>query len=167
MSGRVVVILAGLLCALVLVTMAPASAAKSWPNLVVSPHGRAWTAELARPLFPKGLRWVPGDSSSRTFYARNQSGLHARLRVLVHVADATRWLCCGHLRMGVAINGRWRPITIAGSTGVGQLLLAPGDVVPVKVLVRLLRPAGNQAMGRKLRFSVDLRLTELPTRGAA
>ena len=161
-------ILVGLLCALVLVTMPPASAAaKSWPNLVVSPHGSAWSADLQRPLFPSRLRFVPGDAASRSFYARNQSGQRAQLRVLVRVVDGTRWLCCGHLRISVAVDGRWRPVVIAGSTGVGRVNLKPGDVVPVKVKVRLLWPAGNQAMKRALRFDVGLRLTQLPSRSAA
>lgn len=161
-------ILVGLLCALVLVTMPPASAAaKSWPDLVVSPHGSSWSADLRKPLFPSRLRFVPGDAASRSFYARNQSGQRAQLQVLVRVVDGTRWLCCGHLRMTVAVDGRWRPVVIAGSTGVGRVNLAPGDVVPVKVKLRLLRPAGNPAMNRRLSFSVKLRLTELPTRRAA
>ena len=156
-------ILVGLLCALVLVTMPPASAAaKSWPNLVVSPHGSSWSADLRKPLFPSRLRFVPGDAVSRSFFARNQSGRRAELRVLVKVADGTRWLCCGQLRMDVAIDGRWRPVTLAGSTGIGRLMLAPGAVVPVKVRFRLLNTAGAQAMKRHLSFTVNLRLTELP-----
>lgn len=160
-------ILAGLLCALVLVSMPPASAAaKSWPNLIVSPQGSSWSADLRKPLFPSRLRFVPGDSASRSFYARNQSGQRARLQVVVRVTDGTRWLCCGHLRMTIAINGRSRPIKFAGPTGVGRLVLAPGETVPVKVRFRCVAPAGNDAMKRRLSFSLKLRLTELPPKAA-
>ncbi|GEP34095.1 hypothetical protein NSZ01_18630 [Nocardioides szechwanensis] len=160
-------ILAGLLCALTVLTAAPASAAKSWPPLVVSRSGEVWTPNLTRPLFRESVRWVPGDSSSRTFYARNQSGQKARLGIVVDVTDGSRWLCCGHLRLAIAIDGRWRPIAFAQSTGVGRLVLNPGDVVPVTVQFRLLGPAAAAAMARSLTFSLNLRLTELPAPRAA
>jgi hypothetical protein len=160
-------ILAGLLCALTVLTSVPASATKSWPPLVVSRSGEVWTPNLTRPLFRDSLRWVPGDASSRTFYARNQSGRQARLGIVVDVTDGSRWLCCGQLRLAIAIDGRWRQIAFAQSTGVGRLVLSPGDVVPVTVRFRLLGPAAATAMERSLSVSLRLRLTQLRAAGSA
>jgi hypothetical protein len=160
-------VLAGLVCALLVLTSAPASAAKSWPPLVVSRSGDVWAHNLTGPQFRDSIRWVPGDVSSRTFYARNQSGQQARLSIVVDVADGSRWLCCGQLRLAISIDGRWRPVAFARSTGVGRLVLEPGDVVPVSVRFRLLGPAAASAMQRSLSFSLELRLTQLRATGSA
>ncbi|GCD88796.1 hypothetical protein [Nocardioides sp. LS1] len=160
MTPRVAALLAVVMVALSL-TLAPATAAKSWPKLVLSSTGRIWATDLTKPLFSRGARWVPGDDETRTFYARNQSGEDARLRVTFTVSDPTRWLEAGRLRMSVFANGAWTPVRVAGRTGVVHMLAHRGEVVPVKVRVRLLPDAGARSMDRSLRFDIAVRLTEL------
>ncbi|GAB3762988.1 hypothetical protein FB382_001333 [Nocardioides ginsengisegetis] len=160
MTARVAALIAVVMVALSL-TLAPATAAKSWPKLVLSRDGHAWSADLGRPLFGAKRRWVPGDGETRTFYARNQSGEDARLRVTFTVSDPTTWLEAGRLRMSVLANGTWTPVRAAGRTGVVHMLARRGEVVPVKVRVRLLPDAGARSMDRSLRFDIAVRLTEL------
>lgn len=161
MTARVAALLALVMVALSLLTLAPATAAKSWPKLVLSRDSHAWSTDLDRPLFGPKLRWVPGDDASRTFYARNQSGEDARLRVTFTVKDPTAWLESGRLRMSVFANGAWTPVRVAGRSGVVHMLARRGEVVPVRVRVRLLPDAGARSMDRSLRFQIAVRLTQL------
>lgn len=160
MTARVAALLAVVMVALSL-TLAPATAAKSWPKLVLSSNGATWATDITKPLFARGLRWVPGDDETRTFYARNQSGQDARLRVTFTVSDPTEWLEAGSLRMSVFADGTWTPVRVAGRTGVVHVLARRGEVVPVKVRVRLLPDAGVKSMDRSVRFDVAVRLTQL------
>lgn len=161
MKGWVAVLLASVVLALSPVLQSPASATSSWPKLMLSRTGTHWSTDLTTPMFGPARRWVPGDDQTRTFYARNQSGEDARLRVSFLVHDPTAWLGTGRLRMSVRTNGTWTRLRFSGRTGVVHMLARRGQVVPVHVRIRLLSDAGNQSMGRSMGFDVSVRLTEL------
>lgn len=161
MTARVAAFLTVVLVTFCLVTQSPATAAKSWPKLVLSRDGRAWSTDIERPLFGSRVRWVPGDDQVRTFYARNQSGEDARLRVSLSMDDPSSWLGDGRLRMGVLVNGEWRRIQFNGTAGVAHMLIRRGEVVPVRVRVRFAPESGAQTMDRTLRFSMNVRLTQM------
>ena len=163
MNGRLALLVAGALLAGLVVVGAPAQAAptRRWPDLVVSHRGHIWSEHLVRPIFSPATHWVPGDVRTRTFYARNQSGEDARLSVAVRVADRTAWLRRGALRMYLQVDGRWKRIVFSRTTGVGRMVVRKGEVVPVRVRIRLLPRAGAADARRSMRFTVTLRLTEL------
>jgi hypothetical protein len=162
-TGRVTALVAAAICTLLVVAVAPALAGppRQWPALVVSHTGRDWKPTLAKPMFRSDHQWVPGESMTRTFYARNQSGERARLAVVVRVTDRRAWFRQGHVRMDVGVKGRWKRVRFAGSTGVRSLVIGAGEAVPVQVRVRLLGSADGSAMRRSMAFRVKLRLTEL------
>ncbi|MCD4525154.1 hypothetical protein [Nocardioides sp. cx-173] len=162
MTGRLAVLVAGSLLAGLILVSAPAQAAptRMWADLAVSREGRVWTEHLTRPIFATSTRWVPGDVRTRRFFARNQSGEDARLSVAVRVFDRTAWLSRGALRMFLRVDGRWRRITFAGRTGVGNLRVRAGEVVPVIIRIRMWPSATAVDAQRSMRFVVKLRLTE-------
>ncbi|MCD4535090.1 hypothetical protein LRP67_13440 [Nocardioides sp. cx-169] len=126
----------------------------------MSRDGRHWSSDLGAPLFGKDIVLVPGATHRKTFYVRNRSKDTARLRVWVRVNDSTGFLDRRGLRIRVVTGRVARRLSHDGSRRTGQLVLAPGEVVRLRVVVRLMPGAGNRTMDRHLTFRFRLRLAE-------
>jgi hypothetical protein len=167
MRLRIVTLLVLALAASAALTQPSASATQRWSELGLSRDGRHWSSELTRPLFQKGVVLVPGVTRRRTFYVKNRSNDTAHLRVSVRVRDPHGFLDQRRFRMRVVTGRAVRRVWHGGDRRAGRLVLAPGEVVRLRIRLRMLPGARNRAMGQRLRFQFRLRLTEHPLdRGA-
>lgn len=148
------------LVALALAVSTPASATREWSPLQLSRSGHQWSDNLQRPLFKRGFDFVPGDSETRTFHARNRADKSGRLRVVVELGNGQGWLAQRALRMRVRIGDRpWIRVTGGQHQQPTSARLRAGQTVPIGVRVRLKPNAGNEQMNRRLHFSVHVTLT--------
>ena len=100
------------LAAILVGVAAPATAADD--VLVVSLDGVTFTRTLAEPVFPAGLRMVPGDLVSEDLWVRNTGSTPARLRVELVGATSTDRDLARALSLGViTADGRGTPTPTA------------------------------------------------------
>lgn len=142
--------------AIALTSAGPASAAD---ELGLSKDGVVFGSSLTN-LFDPTFTWVPGDSQSATFWVKNQSTDTASLAIDILGDKAGSLLDSDKLHVTVTGAGG---IAIPASGGAAQLVLlaagiAPGQVVPINVLVDFDFGAGNdtQLLSSDLNFRVTL-----------
>ncbi|MBC7630672.1 hypothetical protein [Aeromicrobium sp.] len=145
--------------AVVLVAAPPASAAG---ELGLSRNGVTFAPALSGPLFDEGIRWVPGDIRSATFYVRNQGEAPARLTVDVLGAQMSELLDSGDLRVTASGGGESQTVSDASAH---RLLTLPDledrEIVPITVAVELVKDSTNetQLLSSDLTFRINLRQT--------
>lgn len=151
-----------LAAALLLAGAGPGSADP--PRLLVSTDGRAWRADLARPLFDPAQLWVPGDAASSTFWVRNQSGDPTRLwlRALAHGDDEL--LRAPGLRLAVRAGGsRW--IDVTDGTTHELPGLAAGATTTVEARATFDSASTNVSQRRTAALDLDVLITGDPAPG--
>lgn len=131
----------------------------------------SWSAQLRTPIFPESHVWVPGDTKTRTVYARNQSQDPAVLSVALVGPDAAQLLQRGGFSVTADAGGARTRMESTRSSLTMQAA-GPGEIVPVTVTVKLNEAAGNQWMRRdqhvSLRFTLRQDVSEdaaAPSRG--
>lgn len=119
----------------------PTVAAAATENLLVSVDGSHYTAENDLPLFPDGLRVVPGDHETATVWVRNDSTVAARLRVDLVDPTGGDSIFASHVSLTAAAGGAsGMPVSFATGIANGSCtvlnadrILQPGESVAVRV----------------------------------
>ncbi|MDO9380341.1 MAG: hypothetical protein Q7T56_15965 [Nocardioidaceae bacterium] len=137
-------------------------------RLGLSRDGQTWGPSIVGPLFDASVRWVPGDSRTSTFYARNQSTDGAELTVDLAGAAGDPLVSNGDLQVTAQADGG-APLPVDGD-GDRRLLevdrLAQGEAVQVSVTARLRPEATNQTQVDQVRLRFRVTLTEdVPVEG--
>lgn len=160
MKGRQGLLVAVTLVVVALVAGAGPSTAVP-PRLLVSTDGRAWSADLVRPLLDPDLVWVPGDAVSSSFLVRNQSGDPSRLWLQVRARGDAELLRAPGLELAVrAAGGRW---VDAGDGSPHELPgLAPGATTRIETRATFDSASTNLSQQRTARFDLDLLLAGDP-----
>jgi hypothetical protein len=147
-------------------TVALASPAAADDELSVSNDGVAYARDLTAPLFDPGLRWVPGDVESSTFYVKNNDDFGARLDLDLlgdHIGDL---LDSGDLHVTATAGTGFSGIASDGSvTRILDGASVPGGaVVPVTVTVSFDEdsPNATQLRSTDIRLRITLTQTEFP-----
>ncbi|RYY50067.1 MAG: hypothetical protein EON53_03430 [Actinomycetales bacterium] len=76
-----------LLALAVTTSLLGASVAYASGEIGVSEDGTSWSSGLDGPLFDPDVRWVPGDSRTKTFYVRNQGPTGASMTIEARSTD--------------------------------------------------------------------------------
>lgn len=154
---RVLARLTGMTLILAGSAAAPASAANT---LGLSLDGVRWSQSISDPLFDSSMRWVPADSTTATFYIRNQGGTTGDLAVDILGSQIGNLLDSGDLHITAkGGGGKW---TTVSEGGEHRLLTAPyvpvGQVAAIKVNVALDPTSANltQLRAATLNFRVTL-----------
>jgi hypothetical protein len=151
--------------ALVLALVVPGSAltppALAAPEIGLSLDGQTFAEQLAMPLFEPGMRWVPGDDETRTFFVRNQgpSGATMTIEALTPGGDPV-------LESDIALStrvdgGPWVPLdpTVA-ATDLTVQPVAVGQVATVDVRAVFDPASTNQTQQRELPLTLRVTLAE-------
>lgn len=137
-----------------LLVLVPTAAWSAEGDLQVSRNGLSWSDALTTPLFELDLRWVPGDSEVRSFYARNRGpsagAMNLRLDVL---DDADRLFVDEDLVVEArSASSGWRRLQHPNSSYLlGDQPIASGGEVRVDVRVSFDPSSTNHSMKRHLR----------------
>ncbi len=148
--------------ALMVLVMGAASSAAADTEIGLSVDGATWAPSLTVPLLDSGIRWVPGDTRSATFYVRNQSGDPATLSVDVLGTALHSLLDTGDLT--VSARGEeiaWRATTRPGTHRlVSDVAVPPHASTPIDVTVAFAPASSNESMRRQLDLRFRLSLTQ-------
>lgn len=87
---------------LAVVAVAPSYASE---GVGLSFDGVHWSSQLSRPLFSGGLRWVPGDVATRSFWVRNQGPTGARMTIAVTTSDPDRLVAEDDVNLRARVAG--------------------------------------------------------------
>lgn len=134
-------------------------------ELGLSSDGVTWAGSLEQPLFDAGVRWVPGDVRTSSFFVRNQAAERGDLTVEVERTVRDQLLQSSFLEISARAGGQ--PWTSVTAGGLQQLLTAEdllsGRPVEVEVRVTLDEDAPNETMvlGTDLDFRVTLTQSEI------
>lgn len=142
---------------LLVATAVPAAAAD---ELGISPDGVTWASSLPGPLFDPALRWVPGDSETRSFWVRNQSTDDGVLTITMLTGPVESLIDTGDLTVSAKVDdGDYTSASTSGPRRlVNQVSVAPGEEreVTVKVDVDPESPNASQDLKLDLDFRVSL-----------
>lgn len=127
----------------------------------VSLDGSDWTDQLRRPLFDPALRWVPGDTETRSFWVRNQGPTAASMQLALRRTGLGPLLS----RHDVQIDGRvdggsWTSLTDDAGRTLADGVLAQGEEVRVDVRVAFAPEATNPSERERLPLRFAVRLTQ-------
>lgn len=144
------------------VSMLPAfgTSATAAGELGLSNDGVHWGSTLEYPLFDSAFRWVPGDSQTRSFHARNQTDQLGVLAVDILGTDNDALLQTGDLAITARSQGETsRPIRTSGRHRLLSDIKVPArSAERIKVTVSFDSSSRNvsQSKALKLRFRVLL-----------
>lgn len=115
-----------------------------------------WTANLTDPLFSATNLWVPGDTDTAGFWARNQSTDLTEFRIVV-VPQIEDLATTGDLDLQIrADGGAWVPLSTSWSTPSS---LAPGEKTHIEIRAELLASSTNVSQELEFSFNIRARLT--------
>ena len=128
----------------------------------LSLDGRTWTSDLRRPLFEPAMRWVPGDSETRSLWVRNQGPTGASMRLAVRSTDLDTLLERDDILISARVRGgRWVPLNDGGAgSPLTEGALAQGDRLRLDVRVAFVAAATNRSEVDKLPLDFVVRLTQ-------
>lgn len=146
------------LAVVVAAALAGASAAHAADEIGLSDDGVTWSSGLDGPLFDPGVRWVPGDSRTESFYVRNEGPSGASLTIEARSADEDDLLGDDDIDLWArADGGAWVELRngVASTRLTGRAVEQDG-VVEVDVNVTFDPTSSNQSQVRRL--ALDLRV---------
>jgi len=157
-TRRIAAYLLGAL-ALILGTVTPAVAAN---ELGLSADGVHWGNSLPGQLFDPSMRWVPGDSETRTFYVRNQSKDAAVLDVTLVTGPVEALIETGDVSIGVRVdNGVFESANTSGTHVLAsQVPVARGQRHRIDVRVAFDPASTNASEAKRLRLRFNVRLSQ-------
>lgn len=128
----------------------------------LSLDGQTWTSELQRPLFDPAMRWVPGDTETRSFWVRNQGPTAASTQIAVRTTDADGLLVQDDIAIDARVRGgAWTSLSDpAGSQTLTDGGLAKGNRVRVDLRVAFLPESTNRSELKELPLRFVVRLTQ-------
>lgn len=135
-------------------------AARADDAVGLSLDGRTWTAELRRPLFEAGFRWVPGDVETRSLWVRNQGPTAASMRIVLRTTDRAALLVNDDLQVDARVHdGAWTALADGSARALTDDVLAQGDRVRIDVRVSFDSDATNRTQLDRLPLRFVIRLT--------
>lgn len=131
-------------------------------ELGLSNDGVIWGRTLAHPLFDSAFRWVPGDTETRSFFVRNQSGQAGDLVIDVQGSRANALMQTGDLSVSArGVDGAWQAISEPGRHRLlSEVQVPSGDRKRVQVTVAFGPASTNQSQIKALDLKFQVRLTE-------
>lgn len=143
---------------LVLVGISPASAAD---EIGLSLDGTHWVDTLEDPLLDPGVTWVPGDSTTVSFYVRNQADTAAVLSAAVLTDDGDRLLSDRHVSLRARAGGRWFPLVNGhDSPALTAASISPDGKVRVDVEAAFDPASSNASQSAALDLMLRVRLAD-------
>lgn len=146
--------------ALSLLVVAPLSASATTPSpdrlgLSTSQDG-PWSSTLDTPLFDPDLRWVPSDSETVGFWARNQSTDSTEFRITV-VPQVQSLIDSGEFDVRMrADDGDWEPMRTAWAA---PRPIAAGEQINIQIRASLPSTATNVSQILAFGFDIRTRMT--------
>ena len=146
------------------------SAAADDQYLQLSLDGSNFGSTAAGAVFDRGLRYIPGSTSTGTLWVRNAGPEQAQLTVAAVTAAMDAELA-GSLVLeravdGLSLSGR-QPLGQAGTCldlGIDERL-EPGEAVKLSFTAGLVLEAGNQTRNKRAEFDIRLLLDSAGTGG--
>lgn len=116
-----------------------------------------WSTSLGAPLFDPSVRWVPGDSVTTGFWARNQSTDSTEFRITL-LPQARSLMDSGDfdVRIRAGEDDRWQPVR---SAWTAPRPLAAGEKMNIQIRATLHETADNAAQTLEFAFDIRTRLT--------
>lgn len=142
------------------VMVAVPAAAQAAPGL--STDGVHWSHSLALPLFDPGVRWVPGDSRSASFYVRNDATDPAVLVVAAHTSDPDGVLAAGDVTVSARVGDHpWQALPRSGRTHtLAPLQLPEAGVRRVELRAGLADAAPNTSQYSTVSLTLGVTLSQ-------
>ncbi len=137
-----------------LLVLVPTAAWSGEDDLQVSSDGVSWSNALTSPLFELDLRWVPGDSEVRSFYARNRGPSSGTMSLRLDVLDDADELFAGEdlvVEARSTGSGWQRLRRLNSSYALGDQPIASDARVRVDIRVSFDPRSTNETMRRRLR----------------
>lgn len=137
---------------------APAQAASP---IGLSNDGVHWSSSLGGSLFAPGVRWVPGDTRSASFYVRNQASDPADLTIAVNATDPDGVLTHDDLSLRVQFgDGPPELLAVGGAGRVNADVLPEGHVRRATVIASLAAGSGNRSQSAGVSFELQVTLVQ-------
>lgn len=145
--------------ALVVASMTPAVAS---PSVGLSRDGVSFGPSLDPPLFDPGIRWVPGDTRSASFYVRNQARDDADVAIDVLGVRTDSLLDTGDLTVSArGGGGAWSDVTSPGTHRlVSRVDVPAGNSTRVDVTVAFASESSNASELRRLDLDIRVLLSQ-------
>lgn len=148
--------------ALATVTLLAPAGAHAADEIGISRDGTSWSSNLDEPLFDPGLRWVPGDTRTSSFFVRNQGPSGSAITIEVRSLDSDELLADDdiHLRARAA-EGAWVDLRNGvTSTRLTDETIERGAAVRVDVNATFDGASTNQSQVRRLAIAFRVRLAD-------
>jgi hypothetical protein len=142
---------------------APADAADhAGPSVAVSSDGVTWSSDLARPLFDRAVRWVPGDVRTGAFFVRNQGPYGVSVRIEARDAGTGRLTSSGDVVLYArASGGSWHRLPVGGeSERLNRTVVPAGGTSRIEVRAVFLPESGNETQVERSPLSFVVRLAD-------
>lgn len=148
--------------ALATVTLLAPAGAHAADEIGISRDGTSWSSNLDEPLFDPGLRWVPGDTRTSSFFVRNQGPSGSAITIEVRSLDSDELLADDdiHLRARAA-EGAWVGLRNGvTSTRLTEETIEQGAAVRVDVNATFDQASTNQSQVRRLAIAFRVVLAD-------
>ncbi|WP_156368086.1 LPXTG cell wall anchor domain-containing protein [Aeromicrobium sp. Leaf291] len=146
----------------VAVTLLAPVGAHAADEIGISRDGTSWSSNLDEPLFDPGLRWVPGDTRTSSFFVRNQGPSGSAITIEVRSLDSDELLADDdiHLRARAA-EGAWVDLrNEVTSTLLTEKTIEQGAAVRVDVNATFDEASTNQSQVGRLAIAFRVRLAD-------
>lgn len=155
------------LLALVATVLLHVTAAHATDGIGISDDGVTFSAGLDRPLFDPAVRWVPGDSRTKSFFVRNQGPSGASMTIEARSADKDELLADDDIDLRARADGGGWVVLRNGiaSTRLTDEAIEQGGVVRVDVNAVFDPASTNQSQVKRL--ALDFRVQLADARGTA
>lgn len=153
----------------VAVTLLAPVGAHAADEIGISRDGTSWSSNLDEPLFDPGLRWVPGDTRTSSFFVRNQGPSGSAITIEVRSLDSDELLADDdiHLRARAA-EGAWVDLrNEVTSTRLTEETIEQAAAVRVDVNATFDRASTNQSQVGRLAIAFRVRLADADADAAA
>lgn len=129
----------------------------------LSRDGVHWADSFSQPLFDSGVRWVPGDVQTATFYVRNEAATGAELTVDVEADGDLGLLGPDDMTIEArAGNDAWLPLEngIPSADQLNNAIIAAGASTPVGIRISFNPESANESQLRSTRLSSTVTLSQ-------
>ncbi|GAA0189544.1 hypothetical protein GCM10008944_01010 [Cytobacillus oceanisediminis] len=146
----------------VAVTLLAPVGAHAADEIGISRDGTSWSSNLDEPLFDPGLRWVPGDTRTSSFFVRNQGPSGSAITIEVRSLDSDELLADDDIRLRArAAEGAWVDLrNEVTSTRLTEKTIEQGAAVRVDVNATFDEASTNQSQVGRLAIAFRVRLAD-------
>lgn len=146
---------------MVLVVAVASSAHASDEGVSLSHDGHTWHESLSESLFDPGIRWVPGDRATTSFYVRNGGDGDAQMSIDVLAEDSDLLLAEDDIDIDVRVGeGDWQPLATGGTTTLTRSALPEGATTQVHLRVGFAWHSPNRSQDKALPLKMSVTLTQ-------